>query len=1032
MASEGPKVGIKKPAAKVKRKYISKYSSCEEPDHLSYSYSCLESFKKNQHIIRELVSLRKDQGFDKLPDESMLFYQSEDNTQPPIHQYSYVSEESNISEVNNYKLGHKESKPKVNLNPSSKYSKIDLEPDFKDIVDKDLLYKWLKYQFKCVNSLWPFSNPRNSIFSKFANKNRTMKMEVFLSNVDEKTKNRLKGYVNNLELSLEERCTLCNDSLIEIDITPIISDSTRMQEFLTFIHSIESNATRATVDDTLFEKKQIQFFQNPSVQEGCLNKQNDNKVKKNFDKNVFRTNKKSHKIKSPNPDSLSLECLYFSKGSGDAAESEKSVRNEIKSNEVLNNTQTYSCGKEKKKRYSLKINPTTKKRSVITVKSYSSVITNSKIKPNNTSNVVQKPKLTSTFRAKRQTHRNYDDNKMVTAHTLRPNQDNVQNCVQLENKFSCKCLMHLQREDYTRFKNQCLFGEGESTLRKYVSMMEKKSKLKVNQFHNSSHKYMKDNGEESNNETSSSQEAFVVKNKSKTNRHEQIERIDSNTTLSSSTKHESSYIHKTIVKNDYQSNIMKTPVKYHRSSRIISKVQESYQNKVSRTVSNNKNKKTIQYNPTEEMKTPSKTLFLNNYDYRVIHIKDVEELLCEVSYSDTSCCKSSSSNTNSSSKSSDASCTDKTDMFLDQESINACFESLNFSINSIPEGCVSDTFKIKSNGQVKPKDSNTNNRFLQIENTPSKKDSGLVSSLTNSKNYETNKEVLEDRNQNVQVLTDKNRILKAEYCGENLDDVKVSQKREKNVKRKRTSHSMKVRRRSFLESEREQKSMGENSKNLHVKADGVLSEDDSKVLSKICVLENNTRELQSKITELVEQLQLNAKQKELDNTNKQNNDRNKTVKNRPKRANKTMLAINIDDGVEQPKITSNVHKSNKKYFNFIKPQKIYNSISTIFKRSVENNNLSKDTKVEKILNNNKSSKSNSHERTSLEKECQCKTIDLDFGHTTPLVLSSKCAHLNKEDEYFIILSNLEKLNTELRHQNNEIKSLKEYLCNVKK
>lgn len=1057
MAREGPKVSVKKHVVKINGPYTSSHSSCEDPDHLSYSYSCLKSFKKNQHIIRELVSIRPDQPLDRLSNKSMVFSLSGGRTKP-IYQPFYNSKDSECDQINNYKIGFKENKTQVEQSPCSKYSNVDLEPEFRDIVDKDLLYKWLKYQFKCVNSLWPFPLPRNSIFSKLSTKNRTMKMEVFLSSVDEKTKCRLKSYVNNLNLSLEERSTLCNESLIEIDITPIMSDNTRLQEFLTFIHSIESNSTKATVDDSKLEKKQIQLVQNQIVQDGCLSKQNDNNLIMKFCKNVYKITKNSHKINSTEPSNLSVECLYFSPETGDMAESEKGVRKQAKNNEVLN-THTFKQGKKKKK-YFLKTNPMTRKCSVNnTVTSSSSYIQTLNIKTDNMSKV-KKPRFNSTIPAKGQIYCKYDDNEMLTKHIQQDSDmdccnklpvnnkklrrcyqgkqsienDNVNKCVQLEKTISCKCLMHLKREDYKIYRSQCLFGKGEScNLRKYLSIMEKKSKSNIHSFDKSFYLCVKGGSKESEIETSASQD-MVVNNKMKTNRHEQIEEIDSTTTLSSTTfKNESSYAHQTALKNDFKTKKVKVPGKYHICSRTVSKVEENYKNKikVSRPFSSNLglNEEGTKCNPTEVMK-PSDSLFLN--DYRVIHIKDVEELVCEVSFSGTSF-KSSSSTTNISSKSSDVSSTNIIENILDRESTNACFESLNYSINSISGGTVSDTSKIKSSMNINSNDSKLNSLHKK-ENTSSKKVIILGSSLKKLNSFETNKKTLNNRKENPKLLTYKNQTLKEQYSGEKVDYVKICLEHEKNFRRKRTSHSMEVQRRSFMKSQtgKELKSMGENNQIISEKPDGAICVENYKINSKICLLENNTKELQSKITELIEQLQLMTKQKELE-INKENRDRSDPVsshlKHCPKSPNKTMLVLKIDDANKQSKTMLSVQKSNKKYLNFIKPQNIYNSISTIFKRSLENNNNnSKIDKGSTNFNDDKNSIYNAHERTSLEKAYQCRLIE----PSSPLEVSPKCSHFNKQDEYCLILSNLEKLNTELRLQNNEIQILKEYLYNINK
>lgn len=1042
MAREGPKVPVKKHVVKINRPYTSNNFSCEDPDHLSYSYSCLKSFKKNQNIIRDLVSLRPDQPFNRLSNKPMLFSLSGGRTQP-IYQPFYNNKGSECDQISNYKFEFKENIPEVKQNPSSKYLNVDLEPDFRDIVDKDLLYKWLKYQFKCVNSLWPFSLPSNSIFSKLSTKNRTMKMEVFLSNVDEKTKYRLKRYVNNLNLSLEERSTLCNESLIEIDITPIMSDNTRLQEFLTFIHSIESNSTRETVDNSKLEKKRIPLVQNQIVQDGCLNKQKDNNFKMNVYKNVNKITKNSHKINSAKPGNSSVECLYFSLETGDMAESEKGERKQVKNKEVLN-TQTFRRGKKKKK-YFMKTNALARKCSVTSSSSY---IQSLNIKTDNMSNV-NKPRFNSTIPAKGQIYCKCDDSEMLTKNIqqdsdrnrcnklpvystklsrqyqgkqLKEN-DNGNKCVQLEKTTSCKCLMHLKREDYKRYRSQCLFGKGEScNLRKYLSTMEKNSKSNSHSFDKRFYLRVKGDSKESEIETSTSQDV-LVNNKMKTNRQEQIEVIDSTITLSStSTKNDSSYVHQTALQNDCQTKKVKVPGTYHICSRIVSKVEENYKNevKVSRPFSNNigLNKESTKCNPTEVMKPSSETLFLN--DYRVIHIKDVEELVCEVSYSGTSF-KSSTSTTNISSKSSDISCTNIIDNILHRESTNACFESLNYSINSISGGTVSaSTSKIKSSMNMNSNDSNLRG-LHEKENT---------SSINKLKSFETNRKTMNDRNENPKLLVYKNQNLKDRYSGKKVDYVKICHEHEKNFRRKRTSHSMEVQRRSFMKSQtgRELKSMGENNQNLSEKPDGAICVENNKITSKICLLENNTKELQSKITDLIEQLQLMTKQNEL-GINKENRDRNDPVSSHlkyyPKSTNETKRVLNSDDASKQSKTMLSVQKSNKKYLHFIKPQNIYNSISTIFKRSLENNNHSKKEKVPKNFNDNKNSINNSHERTSLEKEHQCRLVE----PSSPIEVNPRLSHFNKQEEYFLILSNLEKLNTELKLQNNEIQILKKFLYN---
>lgn len=1046
MAREGPKVPVKKHVVKINRPYTLNNSSCEDPDHLSYSYSCLKSFKKNQNIIRDLVSLRPDQPFDRPSNKPMLFSLSGGRTQP-IYQPFYNSKGSECDQISNYKFEFKENIPEVEQNPSSKYLNVDLEPDFRDIVDKDLLYKWLKYQFKCVNSLWPFSLPSNSIFSKLSTKNRTMKMEVFLSNVDEKTKYRLKRYVNNLNLSLEERSTLCNESLIEIDITPIMSDNTRLQEFLTFIHSIESNSTRDTVDNSKLEKKRIPLVQNQIVQDGCLNKQNDNKLKMNVCKNFYKITKNSHKINSAEPGNLSVECLYFSPETGDTAESEKGERKQVKNKEVLN-TQTFRRNKKKKK-YFLKTNALTRKCSVNnTVTSSSSYIQSLNIKTDNRSNV-KKHRFNSTIPAKGQIYCKYDDSEIFTKNIQQESDrnscnklpvystklsrqyqgkqskenDNVNKCVQLEKTTSCKCLIHLKREDYKRYRSQCLFGKGEScNLRKYLSTMEKNSKSNIHSFDKRFYLCVKGDSKESQIETSASQNV-LVNNKMKTNRQEQIEEIGSTTSLSSTTTKNYSSYDQTALQNDFQTKELKNvPGKYHICSRIVSQVEENYKNevKVSSPFSNNigLNKESTKCNPTEEMKPSSETLFLN--DYRVIHIKDVEELVCEVSYSGTSF-KSSTSTANISSKSSDVSCTNIIDKILHRESTNACFESLNYSINSISGGTVSDsTSKIKSSMNINSNDSNLLGLHKK-ENT---------SSINKLKSFETNSKTLNNRNENPKLLTYKNQNLKDQYSGKKVDYVKICHEHEKNFRRKRTSHSMEVQRRSFMKSQtgRELKSMGENNQNLSEKPDRAICIENNKITSKICLLENNTKELQSKITDLIEQLQLITKQNEL-RIDKENTDSSDPVSSHlkyyPKSTNEPELVLNSDDASKQSKPMLSVQKSNKKYLHFIKPQNIYNSISTIFKRSLENNNHSKKGKVPKNFNDNKNSINNSHERTSLEKEHQCRLIE----PSSPIEVSPRLSHLNKKEEYFLILSNLEKLNTELKLQNNEIQILKKYLYN---
>lgn len=1055
MAREGPRVPVKKHVVKINRPYSSNRSSCEDPDYLSYSYSCLKSFKKNQNIIRELVSLRPDEPFDKLSNEPMLFSLSGGRTQP-IYQPFYNSKASKCDQKNNYKFGYKENIPEVEQNPSSKYLNVDLEPDFRDIVDKDLLYKWLKYQFKCVNSLWPFSLPNSSIFSKLSTKNRAMKMEVFLSNVDEKTKYRLKRYVNNLNLSLEERSTLCNESLIEIDITPIMSDNTRLQEFLTFIHSIESNSTRETVDNSKLEKKLIPLIQNQIVQDGCINKQDDKNLKMNVCKNI----KNRHKINSAEPGNLSVECLYFSPETGNTAESEKDLRKQVKNKEVLN-TQTFRRGKKKKK-YFLKTNAMTRKFSVnsSTVTSSSSYIQSLNIKTDNMSNV-QKPRFNSTIPAKGQIYCNYDDCEMLTKNIEQDpdrnrcnklpvystklsrryqgkqskEDDNVNNkCVQLEKTISCKCLMHLKREDYKRYKSQCLFGKGEScNLRKYLSTMEKKSKSNIHSFDKSFYLCVKGNTKESEMETSASQDV-LVNNEIKTNRQEQMKEIDSTTTFSSTTtKNDSSYAHQTALQDDFQTKKVKIPGKYHICRSIVSKVEENYKNeiKVDRPFLKDLglNKESTKCNPTE-VKKPSETQFLN--DYRVIHIKDVEELVCEVSYSGTSF-KSTTSTTNVSSKSSDISCTNIIDKILDRESTNACFESLNYSINSISGGTVSDsTSKIKSSMNINSNDSNLLDLHKK-ENTSSKKGFSLGSSLYKLKSFETNKKTFNNRNENLKLLTYRNQNLKDQHSGEKADCLKICYEHEKNFRRKRTSHSIEVQRRSFMKSQtgRELNSMGENNQNLAEKTDSAICVENDKINSKICLLENNTKELQSKITDLIEQLQLMTKQNKLE-ISKENIDRSDPVSNHlkhcPKNTNKTKLVLKSDDASKQSKTILSVPKSNKKYLHFIKPQNIYNSISTIFKRNLENNNHTKKEKVPKNLNDKNSINNNSHERSSIENEYQWRLIE----PLSPLEVSPKFSHFNKQEEYFLILSNLEKLNTELKLQNNEIQILKRYLYNINK
>lgn len=428
-----------KSCLKLKNHPYNRHSS-DKPDQLSYSYSCIEAFKENQNLLNNLINLKPQPKFNVVQEDPVLFSLSGEREYPIYHPFCYsISKSEHIGTGEHCNRTEFEGlyKPKRNS-----LELEDVDNDLRDencseklYFDSNLLFQWIKYQFKYVNDLWPFLKSKEYFIPNLCKKSKEIKMEMLLNNIDKQSKCSLKRYVEFLQLSLEEKCSIRNESVIEIDITPIIGNKQRLQEFLEFLQNIES-ASNSQNEKPEDNKPKIPLKSKISIVTTNY------KGKGDFTGNdtyLYSPRQQTLKqgLKAQSPSIFKQRMVY--KDSNTVENSRNINLNLLRNSEFGSNVETIRRPRE--------VEPSPQ----------NSLIANHMNKS------AEKPE--------------------VSRNKLKQEQNNTWVCSEqediLEKTSSCKCLMHQRREDFRRYKDQCLFGKGDERSNNfigYVHLQENESR----------------------------------------------------------------------------------------------------------------------------------------------------------------------------------------------------------------------------------------------------------------------------------------------------------------------------------------------------------------------------------------------------------------------------------------------------------------------------------------------------------------------------------------------------------------------------
>uniref|UniRef100_A0A1B6M9L9 Uncharacterized protein n=2 Tax=Graphocephala atropunctata TaxID=36148 RepID=A0A1B6M9L9_9HEMI len=711
----------------------------EKFDHLSYSYSCVKAFKDNKAIIGNLATLHEAQ-YQGLLHQPALYSLSGERGRPVCPPFYYnTSLEADPTSQPEYS-DNVYTVESLHRGPKTAESEVFLEQEF---FNKKLFLQWLRYQFKYVNSLWPYI--KESILPKVCRKYQKMKMEMLLNEMDEGAKFKLKEYMKRLNLNFQERCNLCNESVIEIDITPLMEDSNRLQAFLEFLHSIESKESRVKSDNDMCRSKNCVSFGNGARFKNTVYK---SKLLQGYD--LLHPNKStkiqtaaekqtrissSHcqskrNIKFETPSIESIEHLNFVEPTRDRAIPTKSNRD-----------QNYYLGCPN-------LNYPERDKPNDWINQY-------EMYNNHTSDEITsfsdpaRPHRTSILAKKQPTNRSPDNNQDAEAkrdNTRLQNNFYAQNnplyipensCTNESetNKFecknySCKCLLRQTHNDYKRCKEQYLFGKGDedsSNLLKYIANRQINSKPKISPLNSkNTNLFIQIRTEKKPPKENTCQE---VKNNCIGQNNEEFENILSKENNVDPTRKSNSH---PIIKSDLvmKSDAYKAldissikPINISHDYKYISSQKRQLHKKSTRlsgkkglTTKNSEIEKAraiFNKNPaTSDQTSDSIVEHSQDYDrFRTVRVEDIEKLICAINYSNDSFCGEKRNEMN---QNRDKNNTGKCQQF----SINACYESLNYSIDSCALNKNNSEIESISTFESQPSDSspstNSNNKTDSI------------------------------------------------------------------------------------------------------------------------------------------------------------------------------------------------------------------------------------------------------------------------------------------------------------------------------
>uniref|UniRef100_A0A1B6IV61 Uncharacterized protein n=1 Tax=Homalodisca liturata TaxID=320908 RepID=A0A1B6IV61_9HEMI len=655
-------------------------------DHLSYSYSCVKAFKDNKAIIGNLAALHEAQ-YQGLEHQPGLYTLSGERERPICQPFYFSSNPESDAQTdygeNVYAV------ESLHFNQSPVNQRPESEQEF---FNKKLSLQWLKYQFKYINSLWPYI--KESVLPKVCRRNQKMKMEMLLNQMDEETKHKLKEYVNKLDLTIQERHSLCNESIIEIDITPLMTDPSQLQAFLTFLNTIESNTSKGFREDDQYCPKTCEPFGNKVAVEDNLvvdkvlqghslfqtNKNGTLQLQRGINEmaNCDRHNDSKRKTRFENP---SVEHLHFSTHTGHRGTVNKNNTDkeyelgcsnlDYSENNWFNCERMYNCESNRM---------------------------------NSILDATQRPRLKSTITTKQRIYkhqhdniekgikRNYNTNlvkDVICTETSFANYPGYNRTNRIEangspgKNYSCKCLLHQTREDYNRYREQCLFGKGDEesyNLLKYVADSKLNSKYKIGQSHNSKNNSMYfgiESEEEPQKENvfqkfKHNEEGKLLVKQSNTNfarKSNSLPFIDPANPIKTGDNYK--LCPKKVIVNSPKKD--KLHKKNFSNKNLFdeknAEVEQVIQMFTKKTATNDAMEHLTSCDSSEKnSQAPN--------EFRVVRVEDIEKLLCAINYSTDNFCDEKWMKPNKNRGMKDV------NRKHEQFSVNACYESLNYSINS--------------------------------------------------------------------------------------------------------------------------------------------------------------------------------------------------------------------------------------------------------------------------------------------------------------------------------------------------------------